>query len=236
MAEPGIFNKEFIARAYAAHFVRALSERPELGDRGMGWSFMYCPESRLRTARVGIIGLNPGADEASRELHAKQADWDWPDGGMAYLDQPWGPNGTLNALQQQIAVMVSALGLVSDDIFAAQFVPFRSSSWAELPDRAMAVDTCRPLWEHVLQRSPTIRLWISLGKDAGRELAKLTGAEAPPIRMRVGWGNQCAELFTASGAPAILALPHLSRFRIFTAKGAEEAFATLNRATIASGL
>jgi hypothetical protein len=123
------FSKAAIAELYANHF----KDAPETA---MGWTFMYCREDRLSTAKVGIIGLNPGADREDSDTQTQQADWDWPKGGMAYTDQKWGPADSHNPLQQQIVRMLETLEIDSRDVFAAQLVPFRSRSWSKLPTLA----------------------------------------------------------------------------------------------------
>lgn len=222
------FSKATVAELYEGHFASRAKDR-------MGWSFMYCPEARLKTARFGIIGLNPGADDEPSARQTAQADWDLGKEGLAYVDQPWGANGALNPLQLQIKLLLEALDIESDEVFAAQLVPFRSQSWTSLPKPHDAVKACRPLWKHIGQESPTIRLWVSLGKEAGRELATILGASGPE-RLNVGWRRHFAELYQAADGRVVLALPHLSRFKLLSTGDRTEILACLAEAKRLSGL
>lgn len=197
------FSSEAVQRAYDAHFAMVdPAARP-------GWAFIGCDEAKLSTATVGIIGLNPGGEDVPG-----QASWHCPQYELAYLDEPWGPDGTLNPLQVQIKSMLEILKVAPRDVFAAQLVPFRSRSWMKLPDRDTALSTFLPFWSHILNHGSP-RLWISLGKAAGRQLARLDASDARAKVAEVDWGSQTAEVFKISGDRVVLALPHLSRFRLF---------------------
>ena len=222
MTKSSSFSQAAVADLYEAHFAHLPGAR-------MGWSFMYCSEARLKTARLGIIGLNPGADVEPSAEQTNQASWDLGREGLAYVDQPWGVDGAFNPLQVQIKLLLEALGITSDEVFAAQLVPFRSQSWKCLPNAYDAVKACRPLWEHIAQESPNIRLWISLGKEAGRELAKVLGASGSK-RMNVGWRRHFAELYQTPDGRVVLALPHLSRFKLLSTDDQTEILACLAEA------
>lgn len=216
------FSSEGIQRAYDAHFAEVdPASRP-------GWAFIGCDEAKLCTASVGIIGLNPGG-----EIVPGQASWHSPEYELAYLDEPWGPNGMLNPLQMQIKSMLNILNLSPEDVFAAQLVPFRSRSWMKLHNRDTALSTFLPFWSHILKHGSP-RLWISLGKAAGRHLAQLDGPGTRAEVMTVGWGRQNAELFQISGGRSVLALPHLSRFRLFEPPR-QSAVAALRAAALRAG-
>ena len=61
------------------------------------------------------------------------------------------------------------------------------------------------------------RLFVSLGKQSGHELA--TSLEACFVRQhQVEWGRQQIDEYVAPDGRTVLALPHLSRFQIFGAK------------------
>lgn len=217
------FSSESIQRAYDAHFAKVdPAARP-------GWAFIGCDAAKLSTASVGIIGLNPGGENVPG-----QASWHSPEYELAYLDEPWGPNGTLNPLQVQIKSMLEILNVAPSDVFAAQLVPFRSRSWMKLHDRDAALSTFLPFWSHILEHGSP-RLWISLGKAAGRHLAQLDGQGSRAEVRTVEWGKQTAELFQISGGRTVLALPHLSRFRLFEPPRSG-AVAALRAAAMQAGL
>jgi hypothetical protein len=108
-------------------YQRRLAAQP---DANWGWRFMYTPEAALGSAKVVLVGLNPGGRQTDPPLQ-----WEFKDGN-AYFDEPWGVDGSLNVLQQQVEGLRKALNVQKDDIFAANFTPFRRPSWG----------TCRTSW------------------------------------------------------------------------------------------
>jgi hypothetical protein len=174
-----------------------------------GWSFMYTPESALERAKVVLAGLNPGG-----RLKDQPGEWDYRGGVNAYLDEAWEgyPKGG-DPLQQQVAALVNVLHVQPNEVFAANFVPFRSPSWGELPDKEAALAFGRRLLTDLLERTPA-RLFVTLGKEAGREIAALLGARHVQ-QHSVDWDPQSMDEFVAPDGRTVLALPHLSRFRIF---------------------
>lgn len=195
------FDAEYVQSEY-------LRRVEGLADKQWGWSFMYVPQERLHTANVMLIGLNPGGNELN-----PQYEWDYR-GVNAYVDEPWaGLNAGQHPLQQQVRQLFDAIGVDPSDVFAANFVPFRSPSWRDLPDPTSALDFSRVLWRDLIAKSPA-RLFITLGKRAGKEIASLINAtEDPP--QSVEWGRQTISTYRNTRGQAVLALPHLSRFRIF---------------------
>jgi hypothetical protein len=168
---------------------------------------MYTPEAALRVAKVILVGLNPGGDQIDPTSV-------WEHRGVnAYADQPWGEDGGLNRLQVQVGYVFDALGVEPKEVFAANFVPFRSPSWDQLPDKEGALCFGRKLWSGLLPHSSG-RLFVTLGKLPGRELGALLNATCTQ-RKPVQWGRQTIDEYIAVDGRTVLALPHLSRFRIF---------------------
>ena len=172
-----------------------------------GWSFMYTPESALARAKVVLIGLNPGGSQNDPPPAWEHA------GVNAYVDQPWGSDGGLNPLQQQVGLLLQTIGVKPDEVFAANLVPFRSPSWSVLPDKEGALTFGRTIWRDLLARTPA-RLFVSLGKRSGQEVAALLDADYSHAQT-VEWGLQSIDEYVAPDGRTVLALPHLSRFRIF---------------------
>ncbi len=187
-------------------YQRRLAAYPEAR---WGWSFMYTPEAALKSAKVVLVGLNPGGNDEDQ-----QSSWEH-DGINAYVDQPWGKGKRLNPLQQQVGLLFAALGVRPDEVFAANLLPFRSPSWRELPGKEGALEFGRRLWkDDLLPRTPA-RLFVCIGKQPGQELAALLGAASPPMKHEVEWGKQSLDEYVAPDGRTVLALPHLSRFRVF---------------------
>ena len=172
-----------------------------------GWSFMYTPESALERAKVVLIGLNPGGSQ----IDPPPA---WEHTGVnAYVDQPWGESGGLNPLQQQIGLLLKTISVKPEEVFAANLVPFRSPSWSALPDKEGALTFGRTIWRGLLARTPA-RLFVALGKRSGQEMAALLDARHSRSHT-VEWDPQSIDELVAPDGHTVLALPHLSRFRIF---------------------
>lgn len=174
-----------------------------------GWSFMYTPEQALVRARAVLVGLNPGG----RQIDPPR-EWDYTAGVNAYLDEPWGEyTAGAHPLQRQAALLFEAAGMGGDEVFAGNLVPFRSGSWVELPDREGALAFGRKLWMEIIERTPA-RLYLSLGKRAGAEIADLIGARRHAAHS-VEWGRQVIDEYRADDGRTVLAIPHLSRFQVF---------------------
>ena len=122
-------NADWIEAACREHF----RDTPETERHG--WSFMYTPEARLRTAKVIVVGMNPGGREVTGA-----GQWA-PEAGNAYVDdKTWGSDGELNGLQRQVVAMFKGFDVDPlTDVIAAQLVPFRSPSWDDLPNREEAL-------------------------------------------------------------------------------------------------
>lgn len=197
------FSSEYIETEYQ----RRTANRP---DKCWGWSFMYVPQATMVTAKVVLVGLNPGG----RELNPPRNEWQYEEGVNAYVDEAWaGLEPGQHPLQQQIALLFEAAGVDASEVFAANFVPFRSPSWRELDDAAEALEFSRGLWQHITSISPA-RLFLALGKEAGRQIATVIGATYKGSHP-VGWGTQVIDKFRNDQGQVVLSLPHLSRFKIF---------------------
>jgi len=197
---------------FSAEHIEAEYQRRTQGKahKRWGWSFMYVPQERLHTARVMLVGLNPGG----RELNPPINEWHYEAGINAYVDEAWaGLKPGQHPLQQQVALLFEATDVDASEVFAANFVPFRSPSWRELDDQAGALEFSQNLWRHMISISPAC-LFLSLGKEAGRQVAAVMDATYQGS-YPVGWGRQTIDKFSNDKGQVVLALPHLSRFRIF---------------------
>jgi hypothetical protein len=193
-------NAEDLEREYQ----QRLATHP---DACWGWSFMYTPEKFLDHAKIVLVGLNPAGrqtDEANRS---------WEHTGVNAYVEPWDEGKDLNRLQRQVGLLFEALGVQPTEVFAANFVPFRSPSWRELPNQKSALIFGRKMWTELLART-SARLFVSLGKQSGQELATLLSAslrESHDVELK----PQTIDEYVALDGRTVLALPHLSRFSIF---------------------
>jgi hypothetical protein len=183
----------------------------------LGWRFMMSPERMLQTASIAVVGLNPGG----RGVHGPS--WS-QERGNAYLIEDWAGHPPGYApLQVQVQKMCALAGSDIQTTFAAQFVPFRSPRWADLPNKNEAVKFGRSLWSWALERSPAVTL-LCLGKyGAAPHLAELISASMV-ARLSAGWGDQTIDVYRDGKGRRIIALPHLSTFRLFGRSASENAF------------
>lgn len=173
----------------------------------LGWRFMMCPEAMMRTAAVAIVGLNPGG----RRRHGPT--WSSEDGN-AYWTESWGGQAVgMDPLQRQIQQLAGKLKVGQQDVFAAQFVPFRSNSWGDLTNHREAVEFARQLWTWTLAQSPAQTI-ICLGKKVvGPEIAAIVGAKLDTVTS-AGWGDQTIDVYRSAGGVKVVGLPHLGRFKL----------------------
>jgi hypothetical protein len=171
---------------------------------------MSTPAAWMTTAHVAFVGLNPRYDGGPAVTL-----WDFP-AGNAYALQPWGLNGQLNVLQKQVAGLFDAINVVHQDVFAAQFVPFKSTKWDTLarPNDALAFG--RLMWQWVLSHT-TVTRFFCLGRAAS-EIAALTGAVLDSGQFPTGWGNTLFKRYVSPRGIIVVGMPHLSRFQLFNRK------------------
>jgi hypothetical protein len=172
----------------------------------LGWRFMMCPAAAMRTAKVAIVGLNPGG----RKRHGPT--WSTEDGN-AYWTESWGGQvAGMDPLQRQVQQLAGKLSAAPPDVFAAQFVPFRSNSWSDLANPRAAVEFARQLWIWTLAQSPAQTI-ICLGKVVGPEIAAIVCAKLDRVTS-AGWGDQTIDVYRSAAGIKVVALPHLGRFKL----------------------
>ncbi len=182
-----------------------------------GWRFMMSPERYLSTSDVAIVGLNPGGirrhgPEWSQEL------------GNAYVVESWGgQRAGADPLQRQVQRLCQMVKVAPHEVFAAQFVPFRSNAWSDLARRPEAVAFARRLWAWALPQSEA-RLIVCLGKAVvAPEIAQILGAQFAGSVL-AGWGNQTIDRYVTDDGRLVLGVPHLGRFKLFGRPVSEAAF------------
>lgn len=164
---------------------------------------MMTPEARLRTAPVGIVGLNPGG-----EANPDDAAWDVPEGNR-YMDRE-------NPLHFEVVGLCNALGIDPErDLFAAQSIPFRSKSLAESLQPEAAFAFSRNLLTWTLRQSPA-KLWICMGEKCADEISRLIGARHEET-LPTGWGTSTFERYVEVGGDrVVVSWPHPSRHALFS--------------------
>ncbi len=177
----------------------------------LGWRFMMSPPYVASKAKLLMVFLNPGGSEDDLQ-HSKWA----PEEGNCYRTERWLTHEEGKApLQLQVQKLWKLLGLEDDEVFCANYVPFRSESWQKMGCRRKSAEAfAHQLWSWLLPQLSYERV-VCVGKDLpGRAIAKLLGAGTPES-LPVGWGKVVADRYRLPNGKTLIALPHLSRFQIF---------------------
>lgn len=185
----------------------------DLGNE-KGWTFMACPEARLRSAEVAIVGTNPGGGGPKDS---------WVYGGIWSCEKTDDFAFDGDRMRPQIEAWHDLLGVARDATFCAQYVPFRSPGWSDLPRKSAALAFARRLWAPVLELSPA-SLFVTMGKVPGRQLATLMDAGPTFAQLYSGWGDEMIEVYVAPNGRSVVAMPHPSRYPLF-GRGAESELA-----------
>jgi hypothetical protein len=209
----------------------------ELGHK-LGWRFLYTPAKTFnRKTSIVFIGLNPGGRRFEPPRPSVED-------GNAYSVEPWGRDGNLNALQKQVCafyrLISSALpgsdpNTLMNQTLSANFCPFRSSSWKKLHRKDDSVRFAQRLWSRIFE---FVRpdLIITLGSQATRQIDALlmaSGASVKSRRFNCNWGSITYRLAIANIANKrvlLIALPHLSHFKIFNRSTGNSYFLPLIKA------
>ena len=172
----------------------------------LGWVFGMTPVANLKKARAVFVGLNPGGDD-------ENCSWEVADGN-AYFDEKWYPGSdALFPIQKQVQDLHALLGLGKGEVFAGQFIPFRSKSLGTLTSRGDAFAFGNKLWDWVIGQTEA-KLFLCLGKEVSYRIARLLDAK-PDGSVPSGWGSTTIGRYVGSDR-VVVRLPHLSRYQLFT--------------------
>lgn len=184
-----------------------------------GFRFVYGPWATLQSGRMAVLSLNPGRAPAGtipREVSDER--------GNSYAVER---HSTLSPLTEQILRAVSFFGAQPHEVLTGVVCPFRTPRWSDLPkvkrDRALAMG--RAFWERPLQRSD-LELIVCCSSEASRVVVDWLGARHE-VSAPAGWGQIAVHRYRTEGGIPLLALPHLSRFRLFGRPQSEAAIRML---------
>ena len=170
------------------------------------------PLAWLSTAKTVMVGLNPGGAEGEHD--STDGCWEYP-AGNAYLLDRWVPGSdALYPIQVQVAALHKLLNLGPEDVFAAQFIPFRSRNLAELPNHNEALAFARNLWCWTLSRSPA-NLFICMGNFTAWHIADLLRARLEWERPS-GWGSTRVRRYASLEGKVVVGWPHPSTFQLLS--------------------
>lgn len=194
----------------------------DLGYR-LGWRFIYGPASTLTCPNgIMLMGTNPGGDQYSVDPTVEA--------GNAYLVERWSSDGT--NLQAQVfrffeVIARSSLGRGTtareqlNTSLTTNFCPFRSPTWALLPDRPKAVAFSRQLWSDLLGEI-TPKLLICMGAPPFPYLESVLrglGTLRSDVELSTGWGKlrfRVQSYMLGSGGTVLARVPHFSQYRLMS--------------------
>ena len=186
----------------------------------LGWRFLYGPMAALTLSpKLMMVGLNPGGRFPEPSSLSVES-------GNAFRVEKWQSGVTYNTLQRQIIALFKRVAAASsldwqqlmDSTPTLNFCPYRSPSWALLPNKAQAISTSMRLWELILREvTPSLILCngIQTGEMMSRALASAGYRSVNEDNRPVGWGAVTYNVTTLQrdgNTVSVLALPHLSRY------------------------
>lgn len=184
----------------------------------LGWRFLTSPRATFSPkTEFAFITLNPGGNKITHDEVRESCEH-----GSPYVVEQWKsyPEGK-EPLQQQIQKLYQMLGWDFDSVLSGQFVPFRSPTWAELPNRNESLQFGIELWGEII-RHVKPRLIVAMGKSQLRTpLVKALGTPIMSESHSVGWGKISAGLDIFEDC-VLVSLPHLSRFQIMGRSASSE--------------
>lgn len=196
----------------------------------LGHSFGFNPpilnsvESLAAKPRLLVATLNPAGNvdyPAHRGLYRYE-------GLNAYLDIDWGGyDPGEEPLQRQMQLVFDHLrtricGTTVDPqtfarsrVVTAQLISFRSPSEDSLHRPEESKQVSRDIWQKLFTHwVPSAA--VAVGKDStAKELGALFGEMTSESSLPTGWGSCRMDLKEFASGTRLLALPHLSRFKIF---------------------
>lgn len=203
-----VLSAEFIEQAYRK------------SENQLGWRFLSCPARNLEGAKVAFVGLNPaGNGPEDRDGFAM------PEGTSAYRDESWGGCAPGEAvLQKQVLALFARLGQRPENVLSGQFIPFRSPRLNKLKNLQFCLAFGEELWSGVFS-SAKPELVVTLGFDTLPHMQRILGVVSVE-KIPVNWGNYSARRGTFKGG-TLIALPHLSTFKIMNRPQSATALDTL---------
>lgn len=183
----------------------------------IGWRLLTCPIDNIKTSKTALISINPGGYHREEPSVSSER-------GSAYCIESWKGNvAGEESLQRQVKRMCEILQTHPDQILSGYLVPFRSPNWNQLPEKAQSLQFGLGLWKMLLSESQ-IGTIIAFGKEAGALLAAHFNY-FHNSQVQAGWGTQTIDIYCGPRQNRLIALPHLSRFKLFGRPPSERAFA-----------
>jgi hypothetical protein len=206
---------------------RLVAAEKALGLRD-GFRFVYGPWDSLATGRVAFLSLNPGrapSDTLMREVSDER--------GNSYAVERL---TTVSPITDQALRCFAFLGVDPDEVLTGVVCPFRTPSWTDLSgaQKHDALKFGRRFWEQPLSR-PGLELIVTCSNEATTAVTDWLDARLEES-LPAGWGDIRIHRFRSRSGVPIVALPHLSRFRLFGRPESERAIRRLLEGGSTTGL
>jgi hypothetical protein len=184
-----------------------------------GFRPLYGPWSTLSKSRMAFISLNPGRAPSSttkREMSDER--------GNSYVVER---ESTLSPITDQFLRLCALIKVSPDDVLTGVAVPFRTPAWNDIPPqhRKRAIKVGQEFWAEPLKRND-LEVIVCCSAQATRAVVECLHAKLEETRP-AAWGNITIHRYRALNGTPILALPHLSRFRLLGRSQSETAIADL---------
>jgi len=203
-----------------------------------GWRFLMCPADRLNAkTQIALLTLNPGGGSSDKQRKCEPS----CENGSAYVCESWcGKHPGEAPLQKQIRKLFEAIAAEIDKAgdgdnllqqsLAACYIPFRSKSLNDLPNREAVKVFANKLWRDLFDEiDPLLIVTIDriTTKAIRQILEKKLKCPTPDVKtFKIGWGAVSADVIIFKAGKrkrVILRLPHLSRYQLFgRTKGPEK--------------
>lgn len=201
----------------------------------MGWTFLMSPKKTLSPeTEIAIISLNPGGNEPGDGVGCCNE--------SAYLSEQWDNSNEPGKNPFQVQVQKLFEGIyerlndnmtyksyedLMNNTLSSQYIPFRSKNIKSLPKRAESENFSCILWKSIFSECINPRIVIALSvaffaiskvmedRDSGYTLYNSE-------EINTNWGKSKARLKRFKNNDGkiciLLGLPHLSRYKLFSAK------------------
>lgn len=186
-------------------YEKLVSEETRLGY-DMGWKFLYCPWSTIEKAKVGFVSLNPGRAPNNTLIRTVS-----DESGNSYEVEK---NVTQSPITGQFLTLCSLIGITPRQCLTGVIAPFRTIDWQPARDKR-SLEIGKEFWKELLSVSP-VKTLFAVGAETEKVLVEILSSTLD-TEVPSGWGNYKIRRYAAGGR-SIIALPHLSRFKLLSSK------------------
>ena len=172
-----------------------------------GYKLLYCPWSTIEASTLAFISLNPGAAPSGVQKNLVSDEC-----GNSYVEEA---NNTESPLTRQFILMSQMLEYPPSRILTGVIHPFRSNSWKDFSKerKDIGLQVGVEFWSRAL--SQKINTIVVTGSETCQHLIKITNSKLE-LSIPSGWGTTQIHRYVNSHGCKVIALPHLSRYKLFS--------------------